>query len=655
MTPDPEASSAGKAARPERSRLTTWARRAVFAVLALELVYLIAGNVFLSTDLGRRTLNRKPEKFSVSWERAWTWIPFWVHTRQLELSGNARRASWKVTADSARIFIWVPSLFTKHVNLTDSNGRNVAVEIDLHEAAGPRPAAPRKKRRWRISVGGGDFRPVQRIRIGDLELAGAGILSGAADFQVRGPVDLRLHRLHYENAALTSGEATAASDVDLDAELEVGPFVVGDDQIGDILASTSGEITLEAETESLGFVNAYLSRAPWIEVGGSGHLTLDAELQRGWLAPGSALSLTGSTVEARFVGLRAYGEGKLTGKVPEGTSHTELAVNLDRFSVDREGDSATLVAGEGLRLVATNDTNAIDRPAEGLAVEAHLPPAQIPDLTAFSPYIPEATQVELYGGGAELAADVRFDSTTQEGDGRLTLAGERISGRFQELDLIFDLDLILELDKTHLDRGSSEIDGSSLRVDRATVAGSSEEAKEWWAHIEIPDGAIARPPDSAPGTPPVIEAQLDATLRDSRPLVAMLIERKPKIRWFDGILTVEDVTASSRLEVEGRAMSFRDLEVHGGEKIELLAELDLPTKKERRGVLFARYRKLSAAVALEEDGRDWKLTKSRRWYEEQAAAYRDQTAAEPPAELAEPAPAPQPQPTAPPAAAPAAP
>ncbi|MCP4662383.1 MAG: hypothetical protein GY856_43855, partial [bacterium] len=43
------------------------------------------------------------------------------------------------------------------------------------------------------------------------------------------------------------------------------------------------------------------------------------------------------------------------------------------------------------------------------------------------------------------------------------------------------------------------------------------------------------------------------------------------------------------------------------------------SRKITDGLLFARYRKLSAAVELHERQRDWKLIGSRQWYEEKLA------------------------------------
>ena len=62
----------------------------------------------------------------------------------------------------------------------------------------------------------------------------------------------------------------AADSLALEAVLELGEVTIGETTVADLLAATSGDVELEAEASSLGFLAAYLGRFPWIELGGSG-------------------------------------------------------------------------------------------------------------------------------------------------------------------------------------------------------------------------------------------------------------------------------------------------------------------------------------------------------------------------------------------------
>jgi hypothetical protein len=610
-----------------RSKGTTprgWLARVVITLLMLEAAYLVGANGFLHSDWGRELLNRRPEKLTVAWQRAWTWLPGLVTFRRLELRGNARRASWQVTVERGRMLIWLPSLLLKHFRVLDGSGSGAELAVDLLPPPGE-PRAPRRRGRgWRITLGSLTIEPLHVVRIDEHRLSGAGRVRGSARFEVRGPVELDLAEVVYSRGRLDSGEETAAESVQLQGQIHFAPFVVGDDMGGDILAGATGELMLEAQASSLGFLAAYLGSVPWLEVGGRGHLELDLTVTNGWLAPGSRLDLRGPRVTASYFDLEASGEGTVNGIVPEGAGNTEINVLLSEFSVARSTDAATLVQGQGLEMRLTNDSTAIDRPAEGIALEIALPEAEIPDLASFSAYLPEASGLEITGGQGLLAATLEYSAVEQSGRGLFTLSADRVEATFGDVDLRSRIRVDGILPEMLLDQGVLGIASSSVSIeDTEVVRGEVVRGEGWWGRIELAEGTWTRAPADSEAEPGVLEGLIRAELRDTGPLVALLERYVPKLAWFDGLATVHNITAETRTRVQGSALRFEGLQVTGGkkERTEVLGELDLEGKSSS-GVLFARWGPLSAAVALEEGDRDWKLTDSREWYERRARAYR---------------------------------
>ena len=613
------ANGKAKRSRPLRRLLVL----AVCAVAGLELLYLVAANGFLRSEWGRQTLNRKPEKLAVSYQSAWTWLPCVVHVRGLEIRGRARRGEWRTVVDSGRMAILLPSLLRRHFRLL--RGEAVGAEIEIRTLPPPDTPGPATRQRpWRISLDGLTIEPLRVFRLDDYELAGAGRATGWAHFQVRGPVELDLTSLSFADAVLLDGGEVAADALRLDGRLRVDPFVFGEDTVSDLLAGLTGTVALEAEAAALGFLSAYLEQAPWLRLGGSGHLVADLETTAGWLAPGSRLTVEGPTIEADLFGLHAWGEGRLVGEVPEGTSRTALTLQLPGFAVSRQSDGARLLEGEELEVVVTNDSNAIDRPAEGLALAVTVPPARVPDLAAYSQYLPEAAAVRITGGSARLEASLRYSATERTGDGRLRLSGHQVEAAFREVDLRADVLLDSRLADARLEDGHIDISGTRLVIDRVSTRQRGElRDSDWWGRIQLPEGRLIKELGDPEAEPALLEARVAAELRDTGPLVALLEQHVPRLAWMDALLTVHDVRAGSRLRLQGPRVSLADLQVTGGEqgRLELLGELDL-ARKEPSGVFFARWGKLSAAVSLAEGERVWKLTRSRQWYDESAAAYR---------------------------------
>ena len=54
---------------------TPWIKKIVITALAVEVIYVILFNLALQLPLTQTLINQiKPDKFHVTWQKAWTWI-----------------------------------------------------------------------------------------------------------------------------------------------------------------------------------------------------------------------------------------------------------------------------------------------------------------------------------------------------------------------------------------------------------------------------------------------------------------------------------------------------------------------------------------------------------------------------------------------------
>ncbi len=609
---------------PRWLRPGAWLRWAGIGLAAFWVVYAIAGNVLLRTDWGKGLLNRKPEKLTLSWDHASTWIPGLVHVEGLEMQGKSRRVAWRATLDDGHAWICLPSLALRHFRLLSVEGAGVEVGMDLLPK--PDTPKPKKKRRgWKITLGGLGLEDVRKLRVGPYVLAGPASVAGRASFQIRGPMRLGLKRLYYDDARILSEGREVARGVDIEAEVHTKPLVVTD-PLPRMLQLTSGRVALAGEVENLGFLEAYLRTVPWLTLGGSGKLELDIATDEGLVQPGSRMSLTGPGVWAEFFDFRAEGLGALEGSVSEGPNAVSFGAVLDEFSLTRLSDGATLVAGEGLRADLISDSRDVHAAPEHLTGDIVMPAATTEDLAALSAYLPAATGISLTDGTAELGLDLHFDTAAGGGQGTMTLAGEGVSGRFGDADFTADLAVDGKIPRLSLLDGEFDISGTELRIDRAGIVRADKvRTEDWWAKVEFTEGSMQLASgirEQGPHGPERIEVALTAEMLDNSPVVVFMNQRLPKLEWLNRVVTVKEVTLDGRMIVDGDQLSLRGIEVGAGRKdqVEILAELDL-MGDEQDGAVFARYRKLSAGLSLSEGERDWKLNNSREFYEAAAAGF----------------------------------
>ena len=66
-------------------------KRFVFIVVAAEFAYLIIINTVLYLPITQDLVNKiRPEKFQVTWERAWSLYPFRLNAEGIAANGQAR-------------------------------------------------------------------------------------------------------------------------------------------------------------------------------------------------------------------------------------------------------------------------------------------------------------------------------------------------------------------------------------------------------------------------------------------------------------------------------------------------------------------------------------------------------------------------------------
>ena len=357
---------------------------------------------------------------------------------------------------------------------------------------------------------------------------------------------------------------------------------------------------------------------PWLRLDGRGELAVDVELAEGVLLPHGELSLTGVAVEADLFGLAARGAGRVEGSVDEDGGGLRMGAALAEFTVAPAAGGEPLLRGRNLEVEVLSASAAIHRPPEGLAGRVRLPPAHIEDLAALAAYLPGSLQLQVDGGSGELAAELDFDTRSGSGSGRLALDVREASGRFGGAAFVTAASLRAESRDLDLVAGRFDVAGSRLDVGPARVAsGGERRSTGWWARVRVPAGTVTLAPPGGLAFDAAIEAQM----RDTAPVVALLEQRVPKLAWFDRLLTVSDVAVSGRVAARGSGLDLRSLHVRGGEDDELELRADLRLAGDAgTGAAYVRYRALDAAVELDSGRREWSLVRSRRRYEEAVAA-----------------------------------
>ena len=151
------------------NRLRNWSLGLVTAVVAAEVLYLAAANFYLSSDLLRSKLNRKPDRLSVHWSSAWTAVPGVLNVRDLKIRSRKPKREWTVAAEVARARVALLPLLRRTVRISRLQGEDAAFDLlRRHPApAGPSPASGFASRRpgWKVNIVSGSVTGIRHLEI----------------------------------------------------------------------------------------------------------------------------------------------------------------------------------------------------------------------------------------------------------------------------------------------------------------------------------------------------------------------------------------------------------------------------------------------------------------------------------------------------------
>ncbi len=626
-------------------RWRRWLVRALIVLALLQGLYLVLANAFLQSSAGHRLINRKPEKIQISWGSARTFLPGYVHLTDVHLKNQNRRLRWELELDRARLRFSVPALALKRFSVRHLHMQGMEFRLlrrpepgaplpddrpeisgfpgPLASPAGPRP--PRRRGAWTLSLSGIEVEGIREVWIEDQRFVGDGRANGGVWLEVGGPLRIAPSVLELVEGRITSGDEMVSETVRLVIEARSDRFVPHENRGIAVLGFLSGRVRFESPETGFGFLNGYFRKAPWIDVGGTGDVRVDVTVDRGRLSPGSLVTVDSQDLTVDALEFHAFGRGEIRAevKVPEEKPtptdadgiETRLEAELHDFEIGGGSSGTPLARGSGLTLAARSDEADLVDGFGNVDVELVIPRSEIPDLSAFNAFLPAATDLRIDSGQGNFQGRLSLSSADHSGNGELEVQGEGVGLIFQDNTVFGDVRVVTRLQSADLIGRRFDISGTRVDLERFRITNAESDAEEtgWWGKIELRDGELRGGEE-----PRGIDATLVAQLRDSGPLAAYLAEKKAALSWFENLMTVEDVTAEGHLRTDGKTISIDRVRITG-DKLEILAAALHLTHGRRDGLFFFKLGPLSAAVEIDGQDRDWKLIRSRRWYEARAA------------------------------------
>lgn len=385
-------------------------------IIVLELVYLALFNIALNLDFSQDLINRiKPEKFKVSWERAWTLYPFRVYAYEVATNGPSRSQQWLFKSHRVSGSISLFPLISKTISLNRIRAHNITYhqyprpQSDKNFSAAreyipPRPGHELETSSTQLRAVKADRKP-WHIKISDLYASGEHSLwLYQAKASVKGDARMDL-------SAITRGGPVSLSNGEIDLELDSlllndgreisrDGLIRGSFALQPLLAKQTrgvaamtfleADLELEAHTENLSFLNIYLKAFEDMRMNGAGFVQCHLKLKHGELLPDSELKVAAQTLSLDLLDYHVEGDGNIHVETPTPTSGaapvTLFAITFNDLEAYYDNASTPLLVGNGLILNGSSSNTLIptdENPLQANSLALSISALEAPDLSSF--------------------------------------------------------------------------------------------------------------------------------------------------------------------------------------------------------------------------------------------------------------------------------
>jgi hypothetical protein len=609
---------------PSGSRTIRWLRRIALTLVGLELGWLVVAHVFLNTPIASMTINRRPERWTVTWERAWTPYPGRVYAKGVVYEHSIGRVHVVVRAENASVTVPIRPLFDRRFvleGIVADRARAALKRLPAQPskppaAPKPAPAKPRKPG-WFIEILNARVDSIDEFAYESVAMSG-GTSSASGSFvkQLGGNMELRDTELTWKNAKVDiAGDSRSTKSLNLAFRGGMEPFSTRVDRGFAALKHLSGSLDVEGRIISLAPLQAFFEGTGWLNgLNGAGDISAHLLIDKGRLSPDSRLLVHADNLAISFMDFDARGSGRVgfTRDFTAGGDMTHVELVLDEFRFGRGNERRVLAQGKDLAVKIDALNFRLGAPAEEVSAVIDLPDSEVPDVAVLGEWLPESLGLKLDKGRARLSVHLESTGIGKPANGTFRVVGNGLSGRFRDLDFSVDMDTRMKISGSRWNELNVAVDGTTVKFFNGDIRGEGVPVEPgWWMTLGFSNGQASL------GKSIAVEGDVDLKMRDIRALIAVAAEVQAWLRKVDGILSVKDLEGKTRLKLGDKRIALDGILVTGDR---LACEGDLHLGgAQGDGLLWIKFRRRDLAFEWEGQRRDWKLYNDRKWFDKRRA------------------------------------
>jgi len=247
---------------------------------------------------------------------------------------------------------------------------------------------------------------------------------------------------------------------------------------------------------------------------------------------------------------------------------------------------------EHVNIKLNGKMNDLDLKAEQKEIDLHfkIDSAKVKNIAVYNSYIPKNSPFKLTSGTADLQADIILSSNNAKGYVKLNTHGLTMKVDDQKISARLNMDM--KISSGVPKNMAFNITGSKIVLDQARVIGSTVQYKQpdWSAIVKLDKANVVW------RKPIKLQSQTSLKIKDSRPIVAMMDNKKEKHNWMSKLMTIEDIHGKATVNMSNNVITFPYAFVKS-DKIDIGVK-GIISPKLRDGVFFLRYKKLKMLLKM---------------------------------------------------------
>lgn len=615
-----------------RARMILWISASVLGVWLLYVVVLFWA---LRSEAVRSAINKRPDKFFITWRSASSWFPGVFHVKGLHFIGQGTSSQYYGRMDDAQFRVRFLPLVRQKISVGTFHGRGIEFQLRRPPARGetnqPQPTfappipgletlpsrtsprAGRGKPSWWIRVENVVFQDIEQIWMYDTRLQGPGTLSAALNMQIEGPFQVQARRLEFPHATVTHHGEKVATLLAIRLAGDMGPLTFGVDDVPDdrIFEFISADLHLAGDLGTLALLRERLGTHDSIQFGGEGRIEGDVRVAKGRLQLGTQLAIQSPKLQLNLSGYTVEGAATIEDRVASDGPQplAKLDVRLRDLVISRNGKRLGSADGPVLNLTSESRNLSVTSGFRDADLTLRIEPFTLPDASWLTEFIPANSGIALTGGAIRMNADLRAAAQSPI-HGELHLAGDAVSTQIHGSAYEGTLRLAVRLADGNGGPHVLHLANTELTVTNLVVPNLSRETQDGWhAILGIPEGRLDLTNQNW-----TLDSRFRIELRDTRPILAVLRNQPDAPGWLRLMPTIKELVGDGHITTTRELTQLSGFNLRG-KSTDFRAELLLSTNR-LSGIAYARYGPLAAGMDRRDPARNrWRLIGAKRWYE----------------------------------------